>query len=108
MKRRRYSRTQWQQWLVEHARSNQSVRQFCGQRDLPENSFYRWRKILNWETPSPSANTVYGDSKFVQLEIATTAAVEIRLPCGAVISTAAGTSVLKPLLQVLLQLGERS
>ena len=108
MKRRRFSRTQWQQWLAEHVQSNQSVRQFCGQRDLPENSFYRWRKILNWETPSSSANPVVGDRKFVQLEIATTPAVEIRLPCGAVISTPAEASTLKPLLEVLLQLGERT
>ena len=108
MKRRRFSRSQWQQWLADYAESNQSVRQFCGERDLPENSFYRWRKILNQETPSPSVNAIHGESRFVQLEISTTAAVEIRLPCGAVISTPAETSTLKPLLEVLLQLGERS
>ena len=62
-----FSRTQWQQWLAEHAQSHQSVRQFCDQRNLPENSFYRWRKVLNFQSPSPLANPLVSDSQFVQL-----------------------------------------
>ena len=89
MKRRRFSRAQWQQWLAEHAQSHQSIRQFCDQRNLPENSFYRWRKVLNFQSPSPLANPLVSDSQFVQLKLATTSTVEIRLPCGAVISTPA-------------------
>ena len=99
MKRRRFSRTQWQQWLAEHAQSHQSVRQFCDQRNLPENSFYRWRKILNFQSPSPLTNPLVSDSQFVQLKLATTSAVEIRLPCGAVISTPAEISTLKSSLE---------
>ena len=69
MKRRRFSRNQWQQWLAEHAHSNQSVRQFCGDRNLPENSFYRWWKILNLETPSPLANPPTSHSKLCSLRL---------------------------------------
>ena len=105
MKRRRYSRRRWQQWLGAHARSNQSIGQFCIERDLPENSFYRWRKTLDLESPSLHNALLEPNNQFVQVKMATplTTAIEFRLPCGAVIRSPADPTSLKPLLEVLLQ-----
>ena len=42
--RRRYSREQWRLWLGEQAASGLSISAFCLEHDVPENSFYYWRK----------------------------------------------------------------
>ena len=44
--RRRYSEDQWQAWISEQEASGESIASFCRSRDLPENSFYHWRKRL--------------------------------------------------------------
>ena len=41
------TRAQWQQLIAEAARSAQSIRAFCRERQVTEGQFYAWRRRLN-------------------------------------------------------------
>ena len=69
MKRRRFSREQWTEWLAEHAASDLSIAAFCVQKGISENSFYLWRRKLSCDvqferrsSPFVPVNVVFGCS----------------------------------------------
>jgi len=39
-------RAQWERTIADHETTGQSVREFCTERNIPEHSFYVWRKKL--------------------------------------------------------------
>lgn len=43
-------REHWQEVIGEQRRSGLSIRAFCGERQVPEHSFYMWRKTLRRES----------------------------------------------------------
>jgi hypothetical protein len=44
-------RTDWSGLIAEQEASGQSLRAFCEERDIKQNSFYRWRKRLRDNQP---------------------------------------------------------
>lgn len=97
--RKRYSADQWAAWLEEFDRSGLSVAQFCERIDVGQNSFYFWRRKLK---------TATGDLKdqFVPVVIQATSQVAIEFPCQAVLRVDNQVESLRPVLQVLAELGD--
>lgn len=71
------TRERWRRLLKRQASSGLSVAEFCRQEDVSGASFYQWRKRLESEESSPDS--------FVPLSVVKGQAVEIELPCGAVV-----------------------
>ena len=76
--RRRFSRDQWRSWLDEQATSGLSISAFWLQRDVPENSFYYWRKKFAGE-PHQAAKA---SSAFVPVSVVSPSDFEVRFPHG--------------------------
>ena len=102
---RRYSREQWQDWITEQAQSGLSISEFCRGRDVPEASFYHWRKKLAGERKPGRMAGRKSSSLFMPVSIKESAEVEIALPCGATLHVAHDGSALRHVLKVLLEIG---
>lgn len=110
MSRRRLSREQWQVWIAKQAESGQSVAAFCATNDLPQQSFYLWRRKLRAE-PSSAGIGQAGNgpakisSAFVSVSVAGLAGVIVELPCGALIRVPPDDLVIGQVIDALLRNG---
>ena len=78
---------QWREWLDEHERSGLTVKQFCQERGLTQNTFYAWRKRLRKEEPVRFALVDRGAAR---PEPATEAGLELVLRSGERLRIGAG------------------
>ena len=76
--RRRFSRTQWRSWLDEQATSGLSISAFCVEHDVPENSFYYWRKKFAGER----SQDAHAERLFVPVSVVSQNDFEVRFPDG--------------------------
>ena len=115
MKRRRHSREQWLEWLLEQPQSGISIARFCETKGVGEQSFYLWRRKLKKELKRAQraalkqANS--SASSFVPVEIVSQVGlnpVAIELPCGATAKVPTDESSLRLVFRVLLELGGQS
>ena len=96
MQRQRYSADQWATWLDEFERGDFTIAEFCKLKGVCTNSFYQWRRKLAASEAMPA---------FVPVEVAASRYVEIDLPGGTTIRVPADSESLRPVLQVLCELG---
>ena len=101
MKRKRYSREQWLEWLGEQPGSGLSVEAFCRSKQVSTNSFYLWRRKLAREN-----SAVDNPNPFVGLAVVGTGArVEIELPGGVRIEVPDDEVSLLRVLSIVWELG---
>ena len=110
MVRRRYSRDQWLEWLVEQPQSGLSIVKFCVSKGIGEQSFYHWRQKLRKELKRAERRTSKRSSKstspFIPVEVVVPVhQVAVELPCGAVAKVPADERSVRLVFQVLLDLG---
>lgn len=100
-----YSVEQWAAWVGEQRVSQLNVAEFCDWIGVSLNSFYRWRKKLAAESSRLSASKALMSSepRFVPLTVLTSPAVEIDLPCGAVVRVPNDDRSLRRVLGILLE-----
>lgn len=90
----------WKALVREQARSGQTVRAFCQQRQVSENSFYFWRKELRRRADDAAASAssktpaaappVFAAVSVAELPVSRFATIEIVLPSGVRVQVAAG------------------
>ena len=98
--RRRYTREQWSEWLVEQRGSGKSVALFCRQKRVSVNSFYCWRRKL-----SDGSERGERSNPFVALSVIGNEQVQIDMPCGATIRVPSDESLIRQVLSILVELG---
>jgi transposase-like protein len=74
----------WRSTLAAWRSSGDSVREFCGRRDLTETAFYFWRKELRRRDGERAVRPV--TPTFVPVTVIPAAAVEVRCPSGHVVT----------------------
>ena len=85
----------WRRLVTQHASSGLSVAEFCRRQDVSQPSFYQWRKRLRAEVAEVGS--------FVPVSVLGAAAVEIELPCGALVRVPPGDErALERVLSLLL------
>ena len=87
----------WERWrglISSQADSGLSIAEFCRQNDLPQASFYQWRRKLREQK----------SQTFVPVSIVGDAGVRIDFPCGAVLRCAADDSqALEQIVSILVR-----
>ncbi|MCD0458166.1 IS66 family insertion sequence element accessory protein TnpA [Roseiconus lacunae] len=91
----RFTPEQWARWIEEFDAIGLTVKEFCAQKQVSENSFYQWRRRIDRDPPSTR------DRPFVSVAIAADDDVKIQLPCGATISVANDPGAIRPVLVAL-------
>ena len=109
MQRKRFSADQWRAWFLEFEAGELTVQQFCDVKGTTANTFYNWRRRLRamQDDAVPSSNgagEVANDSTFVTVGL-TTSEVEFQWPTGVVARVPNDSVSLRPLVEVLLELG---
>lgn len=98
---RRFSRDRWRSWVEEQASSGISISLFCEARDIPENSFYYWRKKFELDDScEPQVN-----SPFVPLSVMPPAGLEVRFPSGITMQVPCDRTAIGLVVEVLQQQG---
>jgi hypothetical protein len=118
-----YSAEQWAAWVGEQRDSELSVAEFCEWIGVSLNSFYRWRQKLTAESMLPPREELAratqlaseetqrlsarkglmsSEPRFVPLTVLASPAVEIDLPCGAVVRVPKDDRSLRRVLGILL------
>lgn len=97
-----YSRDQWRVWFVEYDRSDLTVGKFCESIGVSVQTFYKWRRKVNDESEVGSGGST--TAEFVPITLASSQ-LEIELPCGAVVRVANDLNSIRPLVELLLELG---
>jgi hypothetical protein len=126
---KRYSAEQWAVWVCEQRDSELSVAEFCEWIGVSLNSFYRWRQkvaaedrlsttdglarerqVASGDTRRPLATKglMSSEPRFVPLTVLTSPAVEISLPCGAVVRVPNDDRSLRRVLGILLEADQRT
>ena len=100
--RRRVSAEQWREWLEEFGRSEVTVKEFCRQKGVCQNSFYQWRKKLGHDLP---VDNDVPTSAFLPVAVSGVGFAEIELPGGAIVRVPNDAASLQPVLKVLFDLG---
>ena len=100
--RRRYSRDQWRSWLVEHRTSGLSISAFCLEHDIPENSFYYWRKKF---TGKQSQDTG-AEPMFVPVSVVSQDALEVRFPHGVSMRVPRDVEAVRLVVDALREVGD--
>ena len=103
MKRTRYSRDQWAEWLREQPVSGLSVKSFCDGKGVSTNSFYLWRRKLADEIQRPADHGPFVPVTFVGNE-----PVRIELPGGAKMEVPSDELSLRRVLSIVWELGGSS
>ena len=119
-----YSAEQWAVWVGEQRDSELSVAEFCEWIGVSLNSFCRWRQklaasgrlsardglarelqVASDETQRLSARKglMSSEPRFVPLTVLTSPAVEIDMPCGAVVRVPNDDRSLRRVLGILLE-----
>ena len=118
MSRKRYSVEQWCAWFEEHSASGLTVEQFCRSKGTTANTFYKWRRRLAQEPSEVELSGARGAGSakkeppaaaFVSVVTSTAPVhVEIQLPAGASVTVPNDAETLRPILQVLVEIGASS
>jgi hypothetical protein len=124
-----YSAEQWAVWVGGQRDSELSVAEFCEWIGVSLNSFYRWRQklaaedrlstreklarerqVASGDTRRPLARKglMSSEPRFVPLAVLTSPAVEIDLPCGAVVRVPNEDRSLRRVLGILLEADQRT
>jgi hypothetical protein len=129
-----YSAEQWAAWVGEQRDSELSVAEFCEWIGVSLNSFYRWRQKLAAEDRLPTRDErardglarerqvasdetqrlsarkglMSSEPRFVPLTVLTSPAVEIDMPCGAVVRVPNDDRSLRRVLGILLEADQRT
>jgi hypothetical protein len=129
-----YSAEQWAVWVCEQRDSELSVAEFCEWIGVSLNSFYRWRQKLAAEDrpstreerakdglarerqvasgdtrrPLATKGLTSSEPRFVPLTVLASPAVEIDLPCGAVVRVPNDDRSLRRVLGILLEADQRT
>ena len=109
--RKRLGADRWRELLSEFDSNDSTVADFCDSMEVSVQTFYKWRKKLQ-----PDGARITGSSTptsgFVSVALATPpllqAQLEIELPCGAVARVPNDCVSIRPLIEVLLDLGGQS
>ena len=97
--RQRVGSDKWIEWFGEFDRSDVTVKEFCDQKGVAQNTFYAWRRKLG-QSPRPA-----DPAPFVPVAVEGEDEVRIEMPCGAIIHVPSQSCVLRPVLELLLQIG---
>ncbi len=95
MGRQSFAESQWRKWVKQQSLSKHSVRAFCEQRGLCQQTFYRWRKKL--------ASDDRHSSEMVPVKVIADSTVIINLPCGAQVQTSSDVATLTSVLRAVRQ-----
>ena len=98
MRRQRFTADQWTAWFEEFEKGDLTIAEFCRLKGVCTNSFYQWRRKLGKLASTPA---------FLPVEISAPSLVEIDLPGGATIRLPNYPGSLRPVLEVLAELGEK-
>ena len=109
----RYSADEWAIWLAEYRQSDLSVKEFCELIEVSVATFYNWQRKLSNQTQSGSQHVETTasliETNFSEVFLANVLdTVEIRLPAGASVKLPTDIDSLRPVLQVLAQIGADS
>ncbi len=108
----RYTAVQWRNWLAEFERSNLTVAKFCESVGASVASFYKWRHRLKAERCDATEligierHRRLSPGNFVPLVVRADE-LEIKLPGGAQVRIANDTDSLRPVLELLFEIGSR-
>lgn len=131
---KRYSAERWAAWICEQRGSELSVAEFCEWTGVSLNSFYRWRQKLAAEDRpsirderakgglarerhvasgatrglSTTKGLMSSEPRFVPLTVLTSPAVEIDLPCGAVVRVPNDDRSLRRVVSILMEANQRT
>jgi hypothetical protein len=86
----------WRETVAAFQKSALSVRAFCNARDLPEASFYGWRRTLrerDRQRPTGHSPATARQPTLVPLRVIPDAVVEIVLPTGLIVRVPTGAEV---------------
>jgi len=95
-----HSAAQWQAWLKEFEQRDITVGQFCQSLGVSQNTFYKWRQRLKEDLAANSSVS----EKFVPVTLLSSE-LAIELPGGAVARVPNDRDALRPLIELLLELG---
>ena len=99
--RRRYSRDQWRSLLEEQAESGLSVSAFCLQNEVPENSFYYWRKKFAGE----QSQVAKSEPLFVPVSVVSSQGFEVQFPHGVLMTVPRDREAVRWVVDALRQQG---
>ena len=95
-----HSADQWEAWLKEFEQRDETVGQFCQSLGVSQNTFYKWRQRLKENLTADSS----ASGKFVPVTLLS-CELAIELPGGAVARVPNDRDALRPLIELLLELG---
>lgn len=110
----RYRVDEWAVWLDEYRQSGLSVKEFCELIEVSVGTFYNWQRKLKAQTEirfddaEPTGAPIETPFSEVFLPNTLESTVEIRLPAGASVTLPNDVDSLRPMLQVLVQIGAES
>ncbi len=96
-----FGEAQWRAWFSKFEQQDITVAQFCDAIGVSVPSYYKWRRKL--QVAEGHRETT---PQFVSV-VLSRPTLEIELPCGAKASVANDVESLRPVLQVLLELGAK-
>lgn len=114
----RYSAEEWLVWLEEYRQSGLSVKQFCDLLEVSVATFYNWQRKLRKQpandvtdqaAPCSLIEASFSEVLLPQsLEPFSGDRIEVQLPAGASVSLSNNADSLRPILQVLAEIGNDS
>ena len=108
----RYRADEWAIWLEEHRQSGLSVKEFCELLEVSVATFYNWQRKLGKQSQNEIQHSRKAGSlieaNFSEVFLSDPLAVEIQLPAGASVTLPNDVDSLRPMLQVLAQIGAGS
>ena len=108
--RKRLGADRWRELLLEFDSSDSTVAQFCDSVGVSVQTFYKWRKKLKRDG-AEILDSSTSASRFVSVFVAPSQSqsqLEIELPGGAVARVPNEAASIRPLMEVLVELGGRS
>ena len=108
--RKRLGADRWRELLLEFDSSDSTVAQFCDSVGVSVQTFYKWRKKLKLKRDGAEIlDSSTSASRFVSVFVAPSQSqLEIELPGGAVARVPNEAASIRPLMEVLVELGGRS
>jgi hypothetical protein len=111
----RYRADEWAIWLEEYRQSGLTVKEFCALIEVSVATFYNWQRKLGKQSQneiqhSENAGSLI-EANFSEVFLSdplVADAVEIQLPAGASVTLPNDVDSLRPMLQVLAQIGAGS
>lgn len=111
----RYSAEEWLVWLEEYRQSGLSVKQFCDLLEVSVATFYNWQRKLRkqpandvTDQAAPCSLIEASFSEVLLPQPLSGERIEVQLPAGASVSLSNNVDSLRPILQVLAEIGNDS